>query len=197
MTFIKTVPEGEATGAVAEFYAQDRESSGYVWNLSRMFSLRPEVYAAWKGLIAAINGNMDRRRYELATLAAARHLRSSYCMLQHSSVLLDMFMSADELEAVAADHHDAGLDEVDVAIMDFAEKVARDATSVTQADVDGLRALGLEDAEILDVVLAAAARSFLCKAMDGAGTQPDPQSGAAIPADLRASLVIGRPISLP
>ena len=91
---------------------------------------------------------MDRRRYELATLAAARHLRSSYCMLQHSSVLLDMFMSADELEAVAADHRDAGLDPVDVAVMDFAEKVAVDATGVTQEDVDGLRAHGLTDAEV-------------------------------------------------
>jgi uncharacterized peroxidase-related enzyme len=195
MTFIKTIPEAEATGAVAEFYAQDRENSGYVWNLSRMFSPRPEVFAAWKQLIAAINGNMDRRRYELATLAAARHLRSSYCMLQHSSVLLDMFMSADELEAVAADHRDAGLDPVDVAVMDFAEKVAVDATSVTQGDVDGLRAHGLTDAEVLDVVLAAAARSFLCKAMDGVGTQPDPQSGAAIPPDLREALTVGRPIA--
>ena len=195
MTFIKTIPEAEATGAVAEFYAQDRENSGYVWNLSRMFSPRPEVYGAWKQLIAAIRDNMDRRRYELATLAAARQLRSSYCMLQHSSVLLDMFMSAEELEAVAADRRDAGLDPVDVAVMDFAEKVAVDATSVTQEDVDGLRAHGLTDADVLDVVLAAAARSFLCKAMDGVGTQPDPLSGAAIPPGVREALTIGRPIA--
>jgi uncharacterized peroxidase-related enzyme len=195
MTFIETVPEDQASGLVAEFYDADVEASGYVWNLSRMFSLRPEVYAAWKGLIAAIRDNMDRRRYELATLAAARHLRSSYCMLQHSSVLLDLFMSADELEAVAADHRAAGLEPVDVAVMDFAEKVAADATSVTQEDVDGLRAHGLTDAEVLDVVLTAAARAFLCKAMDGAGTQPDPGSGAAIPPDLREALVIGCPIS--
>jgi alkylhydroperoxidase family enzyme len=79
--------------------------------------------------------------------------------------------------------------------MDFAEKVARDATSVTQEDVDGLRAHGLDDAEILDVVLAAAARAFLCKAMDGAGAQPDPGSGAALPPELREALTVGRPIA--
>ena len=195
MTFIETVPESKATGAAADFYAQDIDAHGYVWNLSRMFSLRPEVYGAWKQLIAAIRDNMDRRRYELATLAAARHLRSSYCMLQHSSVLIDLFMSPDELAAVARDHHAAGLDEVDVAIMDFAEKVAVDATSVTQEDVDRLRGLGLSDTEILDVVLTAAARSFLCKAMDGAGAQPDAQSGAAMPPELRQALTIGRPIA--
>lgn len=193
MTFIETIPEDQATGAVAEFYAQDMQNTGYVWNLSRMFSLRPEVYGAWKQLIAAIRDNMDRRRYELATLAAARHLRSSYCMLQHGTVLLDLFMSPEELEAVARDHRAARLEPVDVAVMDFAEKVAIDATSVTQEDVDGLRAHGLRDTEILDVVLAAAARSFLCKAMDGAGTQPDAQSGAAMPPHLREALTIGRP----
>jgi uncharacterized peroxidase-related enzyme len=193
MTFIKTIPEAEATGAVAEFYAQDRDATGYVWNLSRMYSLRPDVYAAWKGLIAAIRDNMDRRRYELATLAAARQLQSSYCMLQHSSVLADLFMTPEQVGAVARDHRAAGLDEVDVAVMDFAEKVTIDATSITQEDVDELRAHGLSDTDVLDVVLCAAARAFLCKAMDGVGTQPDAQSGAAMPQDLRDALTIGRP----
>ena len=51
--------------------------------------------------------------------------------------------------------------------MDFAEKVAQDATTVTQADIERLRSLGLSDPEILDVVLAAAARCFFSKALDG------------------------------
>jgi uncharacterized peroxidase-related enzyme len=193
MTFIDTIPEDEATGEVAALYAQDREEFGYVWNLTRMYSLRPDVLTAWRGLVGAIRGNMDRRRYELATLAAARQLQSSYCMLQHSSVLAEMFMSPDEVEAVARDHHDAGLDPVDVAVMDFAEKVTIDATSITQEDVDGLRAHGLSDADVLDVALCAAVRSFMCKAMDGVGTQPDAESGAAMPPELRDALTIGRP----
>jgi hypothetical protein len=32
---------------------------------------------------------MDLRRYELATLAAARRLRSSYCCLAHGRVLAE------------------------------------------------------------------------------------------------------------
>jgi hypothetical protein len=52
----------------------------------------------------------------------------------------------------------AGLDALDAAVMDLAEKVVIDATSVTQADIDRLRRLGLSDTDILDVVLAGAAR---------------------------------------
>ena len=44
--------------------------------------------------------------------------------------------------------------------MDLVGKVVDDATSIEQADIDRLRALGLSDQDILDVVLAAAARCF-------------------------------------
>src|SRR3954464_3529815 len=111
-------------------------------NFERVFASRPEVYSAWRQLVMAIQADMDPRRYELATMAAARRMRSSYCMLAHGSVLLEQWMAPEELRAVVTDHHSAGLDEADVAIMDLAEKVADDATSVTQADVDRLRELG-------------------------------------------------------
>src|SRR5689334_7991241 len=137
---------------------------------------------------------MDPRRYELVTLAAARHQRSSYCMLAHGKVLADGLMPADAVRAVALDHRDAGLDQVDVAVMDLAEKVAEDATSVTQADVDGLRALGLDDAEILDVVLAASARCFFSSVLDGLGAQPDERFAGMEP-ELRDALTVGRPIA--
>ena len=92
MTFIETVPESQASGAVAEMYERDRELFGDLPNFTKAFSARPEVYAAWRQLNAAIKANMDLRRYELATLAAARRLRSSYCTLAHGSVLMAKFL---------------------------------------------------------------------------------------------------------
>jgi alkylhydroperoxidase family enzyme len=58
-------------------------------NCERVFAHRPEVYAAWRALVTAVSGNLDTRTYELATLAAARRLRSSYCMLAHGTVLAE------------------------------------------------------------------------------------------------------------
>jgi uncharacterized peroxidase-related enzyme len=163
-------------------------------NFQAAFSLRADVYEAWQQLLGTLKTGMDPRRYELATMAAARRMRSSYCMLAHGSVLIEQYMPPEELQAVVTDHHAAGLDEVDVAIMDLAEKVADDATSVTQADVDRLRALGLSDKDVLDVVLTAAARCFFTKVVDGVGAQPDPKFAALEPR-LREALVVGRPIA--
>jgi uncharacterized peroxidase-related enzyme len=192
MTFTETIPEDEATGTLASLYDGDLAALGVVANYTKAFSPRPEVYAAWLGLNGAIKAGMDLRRYELATLAAARRLRSTYCALAHGSVLADRFVEPDALRAIVDDHHAAGLDEVDVAVMDLADKVAADATSVTQADVDRLRALGLADADVVDVVLAAAARCFFSTVLDALGAEPDARF-AALPDELRAALTVGRP----
>jgi len=195
MTFVKTVATEEADGAVAEIYETDRANfGGELPNFTRAFSLHPEVYKAWRALNGAIKADMDLRRYELATLAAARRLRSSYCALAHGKVLLDQFLDAGQLRDAMLDHHAAGLDEVDVAVMDLADKVAADATSVTAADVQRLRDLGLPDTEISGVVLAAAARCFFSKSLDGLGVDPDAKY-AALPGPVRDALTVGRPIA--
>jgi uncharacterized peroxidase-related enzyme len=194
MTFIETVPEHEATEAVAEMYAVDRQTLGRLPNFTQAFSSRPAVYAAWRQLNGAIKANMDLRRYELATVAAARRLRSSYCTLAHGSVLIDKFMEPDVVQAVVEDYRSAGLDPTDVAVMDLADKVVRDATSVSEDDLDRLRTLGLTDAEILDVVLAAAARCFFSKTLDAVGVRPDASYSELEPA-LRDTLTVGRPIA--
>ena len=175
-------------------YATDREAFGELPNFARAFSLRPDVYAAWRGLNGAIKSNMDLRRYELATLAAARRLRSSYCMLAHGSVLMSNFMEADAVRSLAEDYSTADLDPVDLAVMELADKVARDATSVTEADIAGSATSGLSDDEIMDVVLAAAARCFFSKALDGLGVQPDAKYAGLEPG-LRDALAVGRPIA--
>lgn len=196
MTFIETVPEAEATGPVAETYALDRAAFGDLPNFTRAFSLRPDVYAAWRQLNGAIKANMDPRRYELVTVAAARRLRSSYCTLAHGSVLMAKFFEPEAVRALVDDYRTADLEPADLAVMEFADKVADDATSVTQADVDRLRTLGLSDSEILDVVLAAAARCFFSKALDALGAKPDAKFSELAP-ELRATLTVGRPIAQP
>jgi uncharacterized peroxidase-related enzyme len=136
---------------------------------------------------------MDGRRYELVTIAAAKELRSSYCMLAHGSVLLRDHFSHQQLEAILEAAESAPLNDTEKAIMQFAAKVARDASSITASDVETLRRRGLSDAEIFDVVSAAAVRCFFSKTLDALGVQPDTTYNDIEPR-LRARLAIGRSI---
>jgi alkylhydroperoxidase family enzyme len=157
-------------------------------NLERAFALRPDVFAAWRQLVIAVTASSDKRRYELATLAAARRLRSSYCALAHGKVLAEKFYDFESVPALPD-----GLDDGDRAIMAFAEKVVVDATAITEADVDELRSYGLGDEEIFDVVLAATIRCFFSKTLDALGVQPDAEFAQLDPA-FREPLTVGRPI---
>ena len=161
-------------------------------NFERAFEPRPEVYAAWQSLNGAIKAGMDLRRYELATLAAAHRLRSSYCCLAHGSILVEQF--GEPVERIVLDRQNAGLDETDLAVMRLAERVVDDASSITDADLQPLRNLGLADADIMDVILAAAARCFFSKTLDALGVQPDARYRELGP-ELREALVVGRAIA--
>ena len=135
---------------------------------------------------------------ELATLAAAKVLRSSYCALAHGKVLAEQPLGPETTRAVADGDAVTVLDPVDAEIVRFATLVTtlvtRDAAAVTAKDVDRLPAVGLSDEDILDVTLAAAARCFFSTVLEALGVQPDPAYQALDP-DLRAALTVGRPIA--
>lgn len=191
--FIDAVPEHAATGALAEYYRQQRAGWGFLPNYAAVFSTRPDVASAWNALNTTIREGMDRRRFELATIAAARALRSTYCTAAHSTFLRDVCGDEAALHAIAEDPSGGRLDPVDRVVYEFAAKVATDAASVEQADVDRLRAAGLSDADVADVVFAAAARSFFTRVLDGLGARLDRQTAEALPPELRASMTVGRP----
>jgi hypothetical protein len=69
-----------------------------------------------------------------------------------------------------------------------------DATSIEDSELQRLRDLGLSEEDIMDVVLAAAARCFFSKTLDALGVRPD-KSYSELDPELREALVVGRPIA--
>ncbi|MDP3983891.1 MAG: carboxymuconolactone decarboxylase family protein [Acidimicrobiia bacterium] len=189
--FISHVPEGEATGDVAEIYQKEREWWGYLPNYAQLFSHRPAVLVAWRNLNASIREGMDRRLYELATLSAATTLHSSYCSLAHGKFLTEFYEPSQVVDVLGAR---STLPTREAMMMDFAVKVAGDASAITQADVAALREAGFSDTDIFDVAATAAARCFFAKLLDALGAQPDHQLNELDP-NMVGVLTVGRPIA--
>lgn len=192
MAFIRTISLDEATGSLAQLYAAELQNGGMIDNSVQAFSLRPAVYTVWQQLRDTVQSNMDLRRYELVTLAAAVGLQCSYCTLAHGAILVSRFFSAKQVEAMTRDYRTAGLEPAEVAMMAYAEKIVRHAYKVTPEDIDNLRAHGFSDTDILDIALTAAARSFLSKVTDAVGAEPDDWFMDLEP-ELRQTLAVGRP----
>jgi alkylhydroperoxidase family enzyme len=129
-------------------------------NYERVFSLAPEAYAGWRQLGLAVKGGMDELRYELVTVATAEELGSRYCTLAHGKVLREKF---------PGEEGDAG----DRAAVAFARRIAADPSETTEQDVQALRAAGLSEVDILQVVLTVATRRFFTAVLHATGTRPD------------------------
>ncbi|KQR10326.1 carboxymuconolactone decarboxylase family protein [Cellulomonas sp. Leaf334] len=185
--------DDDPTGEVRTAFDEDRASLGHVANYTRVFAHRPAVLRAWQGLNRAVKG-MDPRRYEVATTAAALQLRSSYCALAHGRVLAETHMTTDAVRALANGERSPELTDVDHAVARLAAKVAAGAADMQPADLDELRALGFTDDEVLDVVLAAAARCFFSTVLEAVGAEPD-AAYRALDAPMRDALTVGRPIA--
>ena len=123
MAFIDTIPPTPPRATSPTCTRPTGPARGFLPNFTRAYSHRPGVYAAWRGLNGSIKANMDERRYEIATLAAARRLRSSYCSLAHGKVLTRLVPAA-AVRDIALGRPSEDLDDVDRAVMEVADKVA-------------------------------------------------------------------------
>lgn len=188
MTIIRTIPEHDAVGEVADIYADDVKSLGYVPPHTKAMAMNPAAYHAFQALIRSVAKPLGLRRYELVTLAAARGTGSWHCRLAHGAKSLRLF-DEQQLERIARDYTDAGLTDDEVEMMRFAEQVGRDASAMTDADAQRLRDAGFTDQEIVDITIAASARVYYGSALQALAVEVDTPPAVGEP--LRAALVAG------
>ena len=193
--FLDGIDERDATGDLATWYAGQRKAWGYLPNYAPIFTSRPEVAHAWSNLNLTIRGGMERRRFELVTIAASRALSCTYCLAAHSSFLRDAVGDEPTMRAVADDPTGASLDATDRAVIAFATKVATDAPGITAEDVKTLTDHGLTDQDVADIIFAVGARAFFATVLDAAGAEADYELAETFDAGVRGQLTVGRPFA--
>jgi hypothetical protein len=107
--------------------------------------------------------------------------------------VLREFFADEQIVALAEGRFEEVLDAADAALARFARRVAVEASQITAADIDALRAQGFGDAEIFDAAAAVGVRAFFTRVLDAMGVQPDAPF-AQLPALLRDALTSGRAI---
>ena len=190
MTFINTIPDADIGDDVRAMYERQQSFWGFVPNYAKVFSWRPEIMGLWAQLQAGIKRNMDKRRFELVTFAAAHTLRSTLCTLAHGRTLTTWF-SQEDVQLMARGASPASLTAAEAAMMAFSRKVARGAFLISAADVDELKTHGFTDAEVFDIAAAVAGRAFFSTLNEALGVEPEPPLLNLEP-EFRRTLTVGR-----
>jgi len=191
--FLKTIPEEQATGQVADIYARQKAQLGFVMEAAKCFTARPDllpIYTEFSDKIRA-GFSLGMREWRLITLVAAKQVPSTYCAYVYGKQLVTDLGSKEAVMAVLRDFRAAGLSPKDTAMLAYAEKIARDASQVGQADIDGLRAAGFTDTQICDIALCAAFRCFVSRFFDATGAGPE-DSFVDSDEGFRKTMTVGR-----
>jgi uncharacterized peroxidase-related enzyme len=193
MAFIDTIPDSDINADVRAMYERQQSFWGFVPNYARVFCYRPEIMGLWAQLQAGIKKNMDKRRFELITFAAAHTMRSTLCSLAHGRALT-AFFSMEDVQLMARGASPASLTAAEAAMMTFARKVARGAFAIAPGDVTELKKHGFTDAEVFDIAATVAARAFWTGVIESLGVEPEPPL-LELESEFKRTLACGRPLS--
>ena len=193
--FLKTVAAEDAAGKIAEIYAAELQDMGLVMEATACWTTRPEVLPLFEHFSKSIKANfsLGMRNWRLITFVAAQQVPSTYCTHVYARSLIKDLGSRDRVLALQRDFRSAGLDEKDVAMLTYAEQVAKDASKIMQTDIDSLQAHGFSDVEISDIALCASFRCFVSRFFDATGATVET---AFLDSDMafRDAMTVGRPL---
>jgi uncharacterized peroxidase-related enzyme len=188
--FLGEPPASEATEAA---YAADRDSDGYVGNLTRLWCWRPDLLTSFFVLRASVmkNSALTDREWAVLVTSTAATLSDSYCALAWGPRLAEL--SDDETAAQILSGKPApALSDREAALAAWAHQVVRDPNATTSDDVVRLREVGLGDREIFEATAFIAFRLAFSTVNDALGAAPDQQLADEAPELVRAAVTYGR-----
>jgi len=122
---------------------------------------------------------LPRAERELATVAVSVINGCPYCVSVHARRFIELTKQPEVMGRLLDEGLEAPLDARRRAIVDFSAKLTRAPERLTAADLAPLRAVGLSDLEILDVVHAAAMFAWANRLMQTLGEPVAPTKAGA------------------
>lgn len=188
---IEEPPPSEGRDAA---YAADRDSDGYVWNVTRLWGWRADVYRDFAALRASLmdSSSLTDRDWAVMVTALASQLGDSYCSLAWGQKLAGL-SDAETVAQLIADEPAPALSERERVLVAWTRQLVDDPNSTSADDVARLRAVGLGDKEIFEATTFVGLRLAFSTVNDALGAEPDRQLVDAAPNPIREAVRYGRP----
>ncbi|MBV9579002.1 MAG: hypothetical protein JO057_10465 [Chloroflexi bacterium] len=179
-------PQGQA------LFDVDLADSGYVWNVSRLWSYQPETVNRLFELMSRAfkPSGLDFRKRGILVAATASTLGDSYCSLAWGGKLSGV--SDPTVAASVLNGTDTELTDQEKAMASWARRVVADPNATTPAEIQKLRDVGLTDQQIFAITAFVALRLAFSTVNDALGAVPDPQLVQLLPPAVTAAVSYGR-----
>ena len=157
MTFIATVADDQAEGAVKRAYEASREMYGHVYETTRMLSPWPEalsVEARRYQTLMLDDSALSRAQKEMIATVVSVKNACEYCYTHHTASMMNAGIEAGLARAIRDDYTTAAIDSKHRAMVEFVTMERPGEAS--RDDVDALRKRNWSERQILEIVMIAA-----------------------------------------
>ncbi|MGC2184863.1 MAG: sigma-70 family RNA polymerase sigma factor [Terriglobales bacterium] len=158
-------------------YASLREQYGFVPNLFRVQTLRPDVLEAEVEALEKIllpEGHLSRIQKESILLVISAANLNTYWVSVQGQMLSALGVPPEESDQFVEDYQGAPIQAAEIVLLDEVRKLARPPTpSRAGFDREALRAHGFSEAQIVEAVAMSALANFLNTLQAGLGAVPD------------------------
>jgi len=174
MSYLREEPLDETNFPL---FAAVKERSGFIPNLLRAQTIRPDLLEAESVLARAVlfnpQGVLTRQQREYVFLVCSGANLSTYCVTAHCEMVRSLGIEGPEPEQIAIDYTATDLPVATKALLGFALKLTSSPTKISIADINTLRTYGYTDEQILEAVVVVSYAKFANFMAFGLGTVPD------------------------
>jgi uncharacterized peroxidase-related enzyme len=136
-----------------------QEKSGFVPNVFLTFAYRPDEFRAFFAYHDALmekDSGLSKAEREMIVVATSAANQCHYCVIAHGAILRIRAKNPLIADQIAVNYRKAEITHRQRAMLDFAMKVSREASTISEADFSALTAHGFSDDDIWDIAAIAA-----------------------------------------
>lgn len=161
---------------IAERLSVTKEKAGFVPNVMRVLSHRPDEFRAFfayhDALMEGASGLTKAEREMIVVVTSALN-RCPYCVIAHGAILRIRAKNPRIADQLATNYKTAEITARERAILDFAVKVAAAAADLSDHDRQAARAAGLTDEDLWDIAAITAFFAMSNRLASAAGMRPN------------------------
>ncbi len=155
--------ESELPENLQGLFRKAREQVGFVPNVFRAYSFRPERLSAWFNHYRQLHEpteNLSAAEREMIAVVVSMENGCLYCLVAHGAALREALGDPILADRITLDYRRAGLDERRTVILDYAVKITNEPLQCTPEDIERLEGYGLTKEEVWDVIEVAGMYNF-------------------------------------
>ncbi len=153
-----------------------QEKSGFVPNVFLVLAHRPDEFRAFMAYHDALmdkQGGLTKAEREMIVVATSAPNQCQYCVLAHGAILRIRAKNPLLADQVAVNYRKADITPRQRAMLDFALKVSQRSAEVDEADIAAVKAHGLTQDDVWDIMAIAAFFAMSNRLANVTGMRPN------------------------